>query len=68
MKKKKEKLSDRELQVLELLIKGSSTKAIAANLRITVRTVETHRSNMNRKLEAHNAAEAIHKAKKLKLI
>ena len=62
------KLSERELQVLKLIGEGFSTKDIAVMLEIRVRTVETHRRNINEKLGAHHVAEAIHKARELKLI
>jgi DNA-binding CsgD family transcriptional regulator len=66
--KSEKKLSDRELQVLQLISEGCSTKDIALRLEIKVRTVESHRRNINGKLDAHHAAEAIHKARALKLI
>lgn len=43
-------LSDRELEVLTLLGKGHSTKSIAQNLNLSVKTVETHRAHIKEKL------------------
>ena len=41
-----EKLTRRELEVLELLSEGFTTKSIAQKMFISTRTVETHRANM----------------------
>ena len=49
-------LTDREREVLILLARGSSTKEIAASLDIGVRTVETHRANLMRKLGVRSVA------------
>jgi FixJ family two-component response regulator len=53
------KLSDREGQVLDLLVNGKSNKEIARDLGISPRTVEIHRSNMMTKLEVGHAASAV---------
>lgn len=45
-----EELSNRELTVLKLLAMGLSNKEIARDLRISARTVETHRQNLKSKL------------------
>jgi DNA-binding NarL/FixJ family response regulator len=45
-----ETLTDRELEVLELIGKGNATKTIAAALNISPRTVEAHRANLKQKL------------------
>ncbi|MGC2467089.1 MAG: response regulator transcription factor [Candidatus Acidiferrum sp.] len=52
----------RELEILRLLAEGRSNKEIAAQLGITVRTVETHRSKIMLKLGLHSLAELIHYA------
>ncbi len=49
-------LTEREREVLILLARGLSTKEIAATLDIGARTVETHRSNLMRKLGVHSVA------------
>jgi len=51
-----QELSVREREVLVLIAEGSSNKEIAARLFISVRTVETHREHIMRKLEIHNTA------------
>lgn len=45
-----DKLSDRELEVLELIGKGTATKIIAGTLNISTRTVEAHRAHLKQKL------------------
>jgi DNA-binding NarL/FixJ family response regulator len=45
------RLTDREFQVLQLLGQGKSTRQIAAQLRISPKTVDVHRSRMRDKLE-----------------
>ncbi|MDB5856391.1 MAG: DNA-binding response regulator [Ramlibacter sp.] len=52
-------LSARELQVLELLRTGKTTKEIATALQLSVRTVDIHRANMKKKLKLRSGAELI---------
>lgn len=49
-------LSGREREVLQLIAEGRSTKEIAAALHISVKTVETHRLQVMRKLDIHTVA------------
>jgi FixJ family two-component response regulator len=49
----------RELQVLDLLIAGLSSKLIAYELSISHRTVEVHRANLMKKMGVRNAAALI---------
>jgi two-component system, LuxR family, response regulator FixJ len=53
------RLTSREREVLEGLIGGLPNKLIAHRLGISLRTVEMHRSNMMRKLDAASLAEAL---------
>lgn len=53
---KKLGLSEREREVLILLAEGLSNKEIAARLFLSVRTVETHREHIMKKLDIHSAA------------
>lgn len=48
-------LSDRELEVFELLGRGHDTRSIAEALKISIKTVETHQSNLKLKLGAQSA-------------
>lgn len=52
-------LSLRELQVLELLREGRTTKEIAARLNLSHRTVDIHRANLKKKLGLRSGAELI---------
>lgn len=54
-----EKLSARELEILRPLTEGKSNKEIAVEMGISVKTVETHRSNLLRKLKLHSIAELV---------
>lgn len=61
-------LSSRELEVLRLLAKSTSTGTIAAQLRISRTTVNNHIQNMLKKLGAHSRLEAIRRAEHAGLI
>ncbi|MBD3289150.1 response regulator [candidate division KSB1 bacterium] len=52
-------LSDRERQVLQLVVEGKSTKQIAADISVSVKTVETHRKNIMNKLHIDNVPELV---------
>jgi DNA-binding NarL/FixJ family response regulator len=52
-------LSNRESEVLQLLAEGHSSKETAVRLNISCKTVETHRSNLMRKLDLHSVAEMV---------
>ena len=53
-------LTQREEQVLKLVAEGLSSKEIARTLGLSAKTVETHRSNLMRKLDLHSLAAVIH--------
>lgn len=61
-------LSDREIEIVRMVAEGRITKEIADKLFISVRTVETHRSRIMKKLGAANASEMINAAYRRKLI
>jgi two-component system, NarL family, response regulator len=52
-------LSDRELNVLKLLAKGNSTKAISAALYVTEGTVKFHITNILQKLDVSDRTQAV---------
>jgi FixJ family two-component response regulator len=54
-----EHLSSREHEVLELMIEGDSNKEIGRRLGISPRTVEIHRGNMMRKINARSPSDAV---------
>jgi DNA-binding NarL/FixJ family response regulator len=51
-----ERLTSRQREVLQLVAEGNTTKAIAQRLRLSVKTVETHRANLMERLEIHDLA------------
>ncbi len=55
-------LSEREVEVLQLMAKGSANKQIAGDLSITESTVKTHVANIFQKLEVSHRTEAVTKA------
>jgi DNA-binding NarL/FixJ family response regulator len=57
-----EVLSDRELQVFDLVGQGFGTRQIAEQLGLDVKTVETYRSRIKEKLEIRDASELLRKA------
>jgi DNA-binding NarL/FixJ family response regulator len=53
------RLSTREREIFDLIIWGQTNKQVAVKLGISVKTVETHRSHINGKLQVHSAAELV---------
>src|SRR5581483_6893605 len=54
-----ERLSDREFEILQLIVQGRGTREIAQQLHLSVKTVEVHRANIKRKLGLKTAPELI---------
>jgi len=52
-------LSTREKEVLQLIAEGKSTRDIAEILNLSLKTIETHRGNLMRKLRAENVADLV---------
>jgi LuxR family maltose regulon positive regulatory protein len=63
-----EPLSERELEVLQLIAVGKSNRRIATELFVSVGTVKTHINNVYRKLDAHSRTHAVARARELDLI
>ena len=61
-------LSEREKEILALLVKGKSYKAIAAACFISIDTVSTHVRHIYEKLHVHSKSEAVAKAINQKLV
>ena len=57
-----DRLSDRELEVFELLGRGLNTREIAKRLCLSVKTVETHREHIKEKLQIRDATKLIQQA------
>jgi len=53
------RLTTRQKQILQLLAEGKSSNAVAAALKINVKTVETHRANIMRRLDCHSVTELV---------
>jgi DNA-binding NarL/FixJ family response regulator len=62
MKSKVAQLTQRECEVMRLLADGMSSKEAAEQLQISIRTVESHRININRKLGFNSIANLVHYA------
>ena len=62
------KLSPREKEVLKLIAEGKSRKDIGKILNISVRTLDTHRTNILLKLGCKSTAELVHYAVRRKLV
>jgi len=56
---KRDRLTPREREVVQLLAEGKSTKEVAVALELSVKTAETHRANIMRKLELHSVSELV---------
>lgn len=56
------KLTDRELQIFDLIGKGMKTKDIANNLKLSIKTIETHRRHIKDKLSLTSGTELVRAA------
>ena len=61
-------LTPREREVLQLVAEGKSTKEVAEILKVEVKTAETHRTNIMKKLDIHDTAGLVRYAIRLGLI
>ena len=52
-------LTPREREIVQLLAEGNSSKQVASRLSLSVKTVETHRTNIMRKLKLHSVSELV---------
>lgn len=59
-----ERLTDREMEVLQLIGQGHSTQKISEELHVSVKTVESHYANIKNRLDLHNSHELIQYAVK----
>jgi DNA-binding NarL/FixJ family response regulator len=64
----RKRLTPRESEIVQLLAEGKSSKEVAVALNLSLKTVETHRANVFRKLELHSISELIRYAIKNKLV
>ena len=64
----RDRLTPREREIVQLLAEGKSSKEVAVALGISVKTAETHRANIMRKLELHSVSEVVRYAVKNQII
>jgi DNA-binding NarL/FixJ family response regulator len=57
-----EALTDRELQIFQLVGRGKSTREIAHELNVSVHTIDSHREHIRAKLDLRNGTELIQRA------
>jgi DNA-binding NarL/FixJ family response regulator len=55
-------LSDREMEVFAMIARGEPTRRIAENLRRSVKTIESHRENIKKKLRLGSNYELMRRA------
>lgn len=55
----RDRLTPREREIVQLLSEGKSSKEVAVTLGISVKTSETHRANIMRKLEIHSVSQLV---------
>lgn len=53
------RLTPRQREIVQLLAEGQSTKEVAVTLGLSVKTVETHRANIMRKIDCHSVSEVV---------
>ena len=58
-KKRPESFTNREKEILNLIWAGFKNKEIGQRLKISVKTVESHRANMMKKMRVSNAAQLL---------
>jgi len=64
----RELLTPRERELVQMLSEGKSTKEIAVELNVSIKTAETHRANIMRKLNVHSIQEVILYALRNKIV
>jgi DNA-binding NarL/FixJ family response regulator len=62
------RLTSRQREIVQLLAEGKSSKEVAVALGMSVKTAETHRSNIMRRLDCHSVSEIVRYAIRNKII
>ncbi len=63
-----DRLTPREREVLQLIAEGHSSKAIAIRLKVSAKTVETHRANLMKQLGVHEVTGLVRYAVRMGLV
>jgi DNA-binding NarL/FixJ family response regulator len=61
-------LTERECEIIKLIALGLTNRKIADKLSISIKTVETHRTRIMQKLDAHSSADLVRHALKMGLL
>jgi DNA-binding NarL/FixJ family response regulator len=64
----RDRLTSRQREIVQLLAEGKSSKEVAVALGLSVKTAETHRANIMRKLDCHCVSELVRYAIRNKII
>jgi DNA-binding NarL/FixJ family response regulator len=64
----KDRLTSREREIIRLISGGNSSKEVASTLGISVKTADTHRANIMRKLQVHTVSELVRYALRNQII
>jgi DNA-binding NarL/FixJ family response regulator len=64
----KDRLTAREREIIRLISEGNSSKEVATTLGISVKTADTHRANIMRKLQVHTVSELVRYALRNQII
>jgi DNA-binding NarL/FixJ family response regulator len=64
----KDRLTTREREIIRLISEGNSSKEVASTLSISVKTADTHRANIMRKLQVHTVSELVRYALRNQII
>ena len=65
--REKYRLSRRETQILKMIADGMINKDIADTLSLSIQTIETHRKNINQKLQVNSMIDLLNKVKEMNL-
>ena len=60
--------SERELEVLRLIVAGLTNREIAEELVVSLGTIKTHINHIYQKLAVHNRTQAVARARELELV
>lgn len=58
-----DQITKKEKEILDYIIKGQSSRQIAENMNLSIRTVDNHRANMMKKTKAKNTADLVNLAR-----